>query len=323
MSLWFESASAFVKNVKRVKAPSEIIAYIIITVIAGGCHLPRLNEFRDYQDNPEGYLTVWALSDIQPKNAAQRRQFESSVDDTNGLSHAPHMAIVAGDIAHHRQSGPDFRWYIDTKKKSRIPHWFEIAGNHDMKDELNYRKLISSRLHYSVTVGNALFLFMSDEDRFPAQKISDSTFLWWKDKVEKNQDKIIVTVTHAYLRESRLIGSFIESRNIAGSERFAEVLRKYRVDLWICGHTHIPSVIKGKWNIPAEFKNTLFMNVSSIRDDLFIGSESAFLILGKGTDRALIRYRNHTSGKFILTMELWHSLSRNFEWDGSPPAVQY
>ncbi len=265
---------------------------------------------------------LWALSDIQPKNSSQRWHLEKAIEDINQNFTEVTAAIVAGDIVHHRESKDDFIWYLSAKSKSKVPHWFEIAGNHDMKDEKDYRKYIGEKLHYSVTVGNILMLFMSDEDRFPAQKISDETFQWWKRKVEKNQDRIIITITHAYLKQSGLFGYPIPSRNITGSERFASVLKKHRVALWICGHTHLPGFIRERYTSPPLYRHTTFINVAAIRKSMFNNIESNLIYFFSGKDKARIRRRNHEKGRFVRSLEIEVPLGRTFVWDGSPPTLE-
>ncbi|MCX7679085.1 MAG: metallophosphoesterase [Spirochaetes bacterium] len=283
-------------------------------------HTLYLQNFSNIKD--KNILILWALSDIQPKTFFQRWHFEKAIEDINKNVKGIGLAIVAGDIAHHRESEDDFRWYISAKAKSYIPHWFEIAGNHDMKDEMNYRKYIRKKLHYAVSIGNLLLLFMSDEDRFPAQKISDETFRWWENKVVHNQHRIIITITHAYLKQSGLLGYPIPSRNITDSERFAAVLEKHRVALWICGHTHLPGLIWRRYTSPHRYRNTTFINVSAIRKSWYNDIESNLIYFTKGESTAIIRRRNHEKEKFIPTREIKIPLGIPFVWDGLPPKLE-
>ena len=68
--------------------------------------------------------------------------------------------------------------------------------------------------HYSFQVGNVLFLMMSDINE-PTQRpgrdllggnpggvVSGETFEWWKNMVEANQDKIIVSTHHYMLKDT-------------------------------------------------------------------------------------------------------------------------
>jgi hypothetical protein len=63
--------------------------------------------------------------------------------------------------------------------------------------------ILDEKPDYTVEKGNILFIFMSNEDKGKATVISDETFKWWKNLVINNQDKIIVTITHATGAELR------------------------------------------------------------------------------------------------------------------------
>ena len=66
-------------------------------------------------------------------------------------------------------------------------------GNHDLKPDKGvlFREKLRADTNYSITRGNMLFIFISDEARGKPTVISDETFNWWKDLVINNQDKII------------------------------------------------------------------------------------------------------------------------------------
>lgn len=71
---------------------------------------------------------------------------------------------------------------------------------------------------YSFQVGNVLFLMMSDRNDggppvgrsldggYPAGAVSGETFEWWKEMVEANQDKIIIS-THHHMLKATTVGS--------------------------------------------------------------------------------------------------------------------
>jgi 3',5'-cyclic AMP phosphodiesterase CpdA len=141
--------------------------------------------------------------------------------------------------------------------------------------------------------------------------------------VANNQDRIIITVTHAMLEESGLFGSMMPENSIRDSSRFAEVLRRHRVDLWLCGHTHIPAFFNGKWKVGDGLKGTLFVNVSAIVKDPPAGSQSSLVIFKKGLSHCMVRARNHEYKKWEKKSDILFELSRPFEWDGAPPAADY
>ncbi len=147
-------------------------------------------------------------------------------------------------------------------------------------------------LHYSVIVGNMLIICLSDETSSPETNISDEAFNFWKELVINNQDKIIITMTHGYLKQSGLFGSsFLPSRNINNSERFSDVLKNYKVDIWICGHTHLSHSFNGSVKIADDLNNTLFINVSAIRGSRYTSAESYLFFFKKDSDEVIVKSR--------------------------------
>jgi hypothetical protein len=171
---------------------------------------------------------------------------------------------------------------------------------------------------------NILFLMLSDETGSSGTDIPDGVFEWWKGMVAANQDKIIVTVTHSHLAGSGFPYAILGYRNVRDSRRFEEVLARYRVDLWIDGHTHAPSSL-GLNELRSKAYGTVFLNVASIRRDAPLGRvESRILVLEKGSDRLLILDRYHDEGRFAPERARNYRLSRAAEWtDKSIRMVPY
>ncbi|MFH0976691.1 MAG: metallophosphoesterase [Spirochaetota bacterium] len=273
--------------------------------------------------SPDDYLIIWAHSDIQPRNIKERIYYESAIADINSNFSKVDIALVAGDIVHWSNSDDDYKWYLESKKKTSIKYWYEIAGNHDHKSKTNnYEKYIRMPLHYSVKIGNIIIICLSDETKSAETNISDDAFNFWKDIVINNQDKIIVTMTHGYLKQSGLFGSSISSRNIKDSERFSEILKKYKVDLWICGHAHLPHNFSDSVKIVDGLNGTLFINISSIRGGSMASAESYLLFIKKNTNELIAKSRDHNEKKFNMD-DILYKLSHKFEWDNSPPIMKF
>lgn len=49
-----------------------------------------------------------------------------------------------------------------------------------------------------------------------------------------------MTVTHAPLEGSKMPFSTLKRKQIKDSKRFTNVLKRYRVDIWLSAHIHIP-----------------------------------------------------------------------------------
>ena len=267
-------------------------------------------------NSPKGTLKIWLLSDIQPKKQEQRKQFEKAINDINKNVSDIDFAILAGDIV-QQANEEDFDWYLLTKPSSYIKEWYEIAGNHDVKwdnGEL-YKKKINEKFNYSISKGNILFIFMSDELTSSETDISDETFNWWKNIVINNQDKIIVTITHAPLEGSGIPFSSFRRRQIKDSKRFADVLAKYRVDIWLSGHVHIPQWFPNVVGKSEKYNGTLFINVAGIRPEA-LGlkqSESRIMTFECGSDKVLLKSRNHTEREFNKELETVFEVSKEFK----------
>jgi predicted phosphodiesterase len=261
------------------------------------------------------------LSDIQPKTLSGRRVFEQVVSDSVEAVPNIDVAVIAGDMLQARSQAEAFEWFFSARKQSPVRNWYEIAGNHDVRSGSVYRKYVSKPAYYGVRVGNILLLMLSDESTDSRTDISSEAFAWWRDMVKNNQENIIITVTHAQLRHSGLFGSFVPSRIIFDSERFESVLQEEKVAIWASGHSHLPHGMWGTFSIEKKLGGTCFVNVSAIRKDGFMDSQSRFLIFEEGSDIVWIRSRNHTKRCFDSGLDIPLKLNRPFLWDGSRPCV--
>src|SRR3972149_4458911 len=290
-----------------------------VLIIVCACYLDRsVNSKSDENalNNPEGTLKIWLLSDIQPKNQGHKKQFQKAINDINKNVSDIDFAIVVGDIV-QQANEEDFDWYLSTKPSSYIKEWYEIAGNHDVKwdNGVLYKKKINEKFNYSFVKGNIIFIFMSDELTSSETDISDETFNWWKDLVINNQDKIIVTVTHAPLEGSEIPFSSFRRRQIKDSKRFTEVLEKYRVDIWLSGHVHVPQWFPYVVGREERYNGTMFINVAGIRPEA-LGlkqSESRIMIFVCGSSKVLLKSRNHTEREFNKELETVFRLSRQYK----------
>ncbi len=298
-----------------------ILSLSLLLLVLTSCRIgytsgKELTEDRWYA--PEETLTVWALADIQPRNGSHREAFEAAVEDINENVPGVDMAIVAGDIVHLTEEEV-FDWYIETRDGSYIGEWYEIIGNHDLKSDRGklFKEKLREDVDYAVTKGNILFIFMSDSERGKATEIPDEVFEWWKDLVINNQDKIIVVTTHAPLKGSGIPFSFIRERQVIDSERFTEVMKDYNVDLWLSGHLHVPNGIMNNTVTKEEYGGADFIHISSIRPE-FLGikeSESRVLTFVCGSDKVLVRSRNHHDRDYSPGLDEVFTLSKPYKCD--------
>jgi len=297
---------------------------LLLFLIQSSCYISYISGEELTQANwfdAKNTLTLWALADIQPTNRGHEEAFEIAITDINDNVPNVDLAIVAGDIVDHSDEKA-FDWYVRTRGNSYIQEWYEIIGNHDLKTDMGqlFREKLREETNYSVLKGNILFIFMSDSQRGKATEISDEVFNWWKDLVVNNQDKIIVVTTHAPLEDSGIPFSSLRDRQVTDSARFTQVLQKYRVDLWLSGHLHLPHGIMNNIVEKDKYEGTIFVHISSIRPEIMglKESESRLLTFACGSDKVLIRVRNHKDKAFVPNQNRVFTLSKEYECQNEP-----
>ena len=296
---------------------------LLFFVFVSGCSMVPTANYDDSRHSDGGgrKFVIWMLSDIQPPTRAERGQFERAIDDVNNHIDQADLAVVAGDLLKSRSQDDDFSWFVETRSRSKVLSWYEIAGNHDVRSGQRFWQYFPHPSYYAVEVGNILLLLMSDESAASKTELSDETFEWWRDMVVNNQDRIIITVTHAQLAGSGLLSSSIASRRIDGSKPFEKVLQEQRVAIWASGHSHLPQGLAGTVSIQEKLGGTCFVNVSSIDEGAILDSQSRFFVFEEGSDRVWIRSRNHTQGRFDKDLDIELHTGKSFVWNGARPEV--
>ncbi len=305
--------------------PTKLKLFLILLfLIQSSCYVGYISGEELTQANwfdAKNTLTLWALADIQPTNRGHEEAFEIAITDINDNVPNVDLAIVAGDIV-DQSDAETFDWYVRTRDNSYIQEWYEIIGNHDLKTDMGqlFREKLREETNYSVLKGNILFIFMSDSQRGKATEISDEVFNWWKDLVVNNQDKIIVVTTHAPLEDSGIPFSSLRDRQVTDSERFTQILKKYRVDLWLSGHLHLPHGIMNHIVEKDKYEGIIFVHISSIRPEIMglKESESRLLTFACGSDKVLIRVRNHKDKAFVPNQDRVFTLSKEYECQNEP-----
>lgn len=301
----------------------RIILISLCNLLFAGCAAVPYGDFadRDVEGGTGRNMVVWMLSDIHPKTTGDRQTFEAAVADMNENVGSVNMAVIAGDVLKSRSSVSGFNWLMQTRNRANISDWFQIAGNHDVRSGKIFNDYFPLPPYYAVKLGNLLFLCLSDTSVSSRTDISDAAFIWWEQMVISNKDKIIITVTHAQLEGSGLLGSILKSRIIAQSYRFEDVLKQEGIVLWASGHAHLPQRLSGSVNMSKKLGGTCFLNVSSISDESFLDSESRVLYFKDGSDVVWIRSRNHSEKEFNSALDIPLSLGKKFVWQGERPQL--
>ena len=176
-------------------------------------------------------------------------------------------------LGNHDASGPDeetqwwFRKWIDPTGENT-----EVSG---VDASRRPYPIEGTWERYTIAVGNMLIIMLADRNDggppagrasrggYPAGKVTRETFDWWKQTVEANRDKIIITCHHHMLRDTTVASGLNEG--IAGhyhgnfpngapegasylyfvgdepdSPAFTDYLEQNpgATDLWLGGHTH-------------------------------------------------------------------------------------
>jgi len=162
---------------------------------------------------------------------------QALVDQYAGANADPNKFY--GVIGNHDASANDASWF---------EKWVDPLGQHteysgvsnenrpypvDMENDTTWD-------HYSFQVGNILYLMLGDHNYgghpfgrdcsgssgggSPAGSYSLETFNWWKDKVEANPDKIIITVAHHGLYDTTIYTGLGEgvAEGIHGNQSWAD-----------------------------------------------------------------------------------------------------
>ncbi len=252
--------------------------------------------------NRESLVEAIQHSEFGTSDGAPSFEWDMAVDlgDQSGAQHLPDDD-EGGEVARQFMKG------LREHKREDI---YSVCGNHDrsgldqeknwwwhkwldpMGEFTKYSGVDASRRtyptsgtweHYSFQVGNVLFLMMSDINE-PTQRpgrdllggnpggvVSGETFEWWKNMVEGNQDKIIVSTHHYMLKDTTVASGEWEGMRKDASGlwkshyhgykalgtpkgasylywvdgvRNAQAFEKYleahpgAIDLWLGAHTH-------------------------------------------------------------------------------------
>lgn len=187
---------------------------------------------------------------------------------------------------------------------------------------------------YSFVAGNVLFLMLGDRNDggppkgraerggYPAGTITEETFAWWKDRVERNQDKIIVTCAHHVLRDTTTASGRMEGVDGGYHNRFVDqagasylywigddtdtdLFHQYfdanpsAIDLWLAGHTHThPDDRFGGKELIARRWNVTFANCAAMtrhHGNKLLYPMSRLFTFTRGSNRVRIQCYLHTS----------------------------
>lgn len=206
-------------------------------------------------------------------------------------------------LGNHDASGPDepTQWWFK--------QWIDPTGEHPAHSGVDNDErpfpVTGTWERYSFQAGNVLFLMMGDRNDggppsgraysetgggYPAGKVTRETFEWWREMVETNQDKSIVTCHHHMLKDTTIASGEWEGITgdyhgymedgapegsgylyFVGAEPDANAFESYladnpgAIDLWLGGHTHAApgEIYGGKTHVERRW-GVMFVNVSAM-----------------------------------------------------------
>jgi hypothetical protein len=203
-------------------------------------------------------------------------------------------------LGNHDASGPDeetqwwFRKWIDPVG--------ENTAHSGVDNQLRTYPVQGTWERYHFRVGNILFLMMGDRNDggppegrrsiggYPAGRVTEETFRWWRSMVERNRDMVIVSAHHHMLKGTTVAsgewegirggyhGNFPDGAPqgasylyFVGSEPDAQRFETYlgenpgSVDIWLGGHTHTnpDDSYGGRSHIETRW-GTTFINVAAL-----------------------------------------------------------
>jgi predicted MPP superfamily phosphohydrolase len=199
--------------------------------------------------------------------------------------------LVLGDITHNG-TAENLKKYIRLCDASRIPDWYELAGNHEYYGDNigQYQSLIRSTEPYAKVDGNLIFLFLSDMEESRSGQWTPAACDWLEEQLRMHRDKVIVVCSH------QLVPNTVRKSDEAPfclnpAPRIKKMLAEHPIDLWLCGHEHHTPYTATKI---ARHGNTTFINIASLSHAYGTGASGSIIMdFTEGATSIRIRRRSH------------------------------
>lgn len=246
-------------------------------------------------DKPSGMRRVLVLSDLHIGRKKEILDgavwFSRALEDIRKNVGSVSYAVTLGDISQHGRA-ESIRKYLDVRKKSAIPKWFELAGNHEYRygGIKNYVTLVRNTDPYLFIDGNIVWFFISDEKGGRQGDITDSTVAWLKKNLALNKDKVLIVCSHQIPADT-INKSDKGAYCIHPKEKIADILATRPIDLWLCGHEHHGPYVAANRK---RKNNTTFINVASMSHAYGTKKSQSFILEFKQNEKKIMaRRRTH------------------------------
>jgi predicted phosphodiesterase len=216
--------------------------------------------------------------------------------------------LTLGDITHHGDR-KSLERYLRIRHKTRIPRWFELAGNHEHKGEgiHHFRTLVRDTAPYCHVDGNIAWFFVSDETDSVAGQISDESYRWLVRNIKANADKIIILCSHQPPPET-IRRSSENAFCLHPRKKLKEMVSTLPIALWLCGHEHHRPYSSD--NIVIR-NDTTCINVASLNHAYGTRSSGSLILDIKDNGREIVaRRRDHDRQRFMNDFALRIPLNR-------------
>jgi 3',5'-cyclic AMP phosphodiesterase CpdA len=190
---------------------------------------------------------VWAMGDSHIGCAGRANDGRDGADwlklcleDLRDRLAPVDYAVALGDLTHHAGPDDELRQYVRLRESSKVPVWYELAGNHDFAavPAGRWRRHVGRPPRYALIDGTLAWFFVSAEQGKADGKVCRATAEWLVRSIARHQDRRnIVVCTHQAVYDT-VSGSKESSCRLNHRGLIRSVLRRARVDLWLCGHIH-------------------------------------------------------------------------------------
>jgi predicted phosphodiesterase len=287
----------FLKRVTR-RGAAVVIGLDGIGLALGGCG--KAASVLTEPTRPD--RRVWLLSDVHAAYWADRRDgadwLKMAVQDLRDNVQDVAYAVCLGDMT-HQSAAAGFRKYTEVRDAAHLGRWYELAGNHDYRAIQSglYARYVKSPLRSVVLDGSTAWFLVSAQSGGSAGLISQDGADWLCRNIQRHQaDKNIIVCSHHLVYNTVLYSKQV-SRYLHPKERVADVLKRVRVDLWLCGHAHSRPRTP---DCAATRGRTTFVNVASVSHAYGTRmANSCLLEVANGSRNALIRCRDHDRGRYL------------------------
>jgi predicted phosphodiesterase len=270
--------------------------------------------------------TVWAWSDSHIGRIADKKDgaqwAEMAVDDLIKNMPKPDYALVLGDITHHAKP-ESLKTYARLRRKAGITRWYEMAGNHDYKgiESGDFGKIVRKEEQYVLQDGNLVWIFIPAERGRSAGMLHEPTRKWLPKQLAKHQDKNVIVCSHQMVANTlRYSDPKHDTEGVLNpGDWIAKLLKKYRVDVWFCGHEHGPKRDKGQVR---RIGRTTFINVASLSHLYGTQASNSFLLeMTAGKKEIVAKLRHHDRAQYVERLSVRLPLPLPIRFDAEPKII--